>query len=194
MRSRPGLAQPDLQFHFAPAYFVDNGDGEYDGHAITMGPALVGPRSRGRLRLRSADPTAKPRIQTNSLAEPDDVAALVAGTRRAREVAAAEPFASVLGREIFPGPEIESDEDLAADLRRRVELLYHPVGTCKMGSDEAAVVDPELRVRGVEGLRVVDASIMPTIVSGNTNAPTIAIAERGADLILGKAPARTGAG
>ena len=189
VRSRAGLAQPDLQFHFAPAYFVDNGDGEYDGHAITMGPALVGPRSRGRLRLRSADPTDKPRIQTNSLAEAEDVAALVAGTRRAREIAAAEPFASVLGREIFPGPDVESDEDLAADLRRRVELLYHPVGTCKMGSDEAAVVDPELRVRGVEGLRVVDASIMPKIVSGNTNAPTIAIAERGADLILDKTPA-----
>jgi len=188
VRSRPGLAQPDLQFHFAPAYFVENGDREYDGHAITMGPALVGPRSRGWLRLRSADPADKPRIQTNTLAEPEDVAALVAGTRLTREIAAAEPFASTLGRELFPGQDVESDDDLADDLRRRVELLYHPVGTCKMGSDAGAVVDPELRVRGVDGLRVVDASVFPTIPSGNTNAPTIAVAERGADLIASKPP------
>ena len=185
VRSRPGLAQPDLQFHFAPAYFVDNGFQDYEGHAITMGPALVAPRSRGWVRLRSADPTDKPQILTNSLAEPEDVAALIAGTRLTREIAAAEPFASVLGRELFPGSEIDSDEDLAEDLRRRVELLYHPVGTCRMGSDEKAVVDPELKVRGVEGLRVVDASIMPTIPSGNTNAPTIALAERAADVIAG---------
>jgi choline dehydrogenase-like flavoprotein len=188
VRSRPGLAQPDLQFHFAPAYFVDNGFEEYDGHAITMGPALVAPRSRGWVRLRSAGPTDKPRIQTNTLAEPEDVAALVAGARLCREIAAAEPFASALGRELFPGSDIDSDGDLADDLRRRVELLYHPVGTCRIGSDEEAVVDPELRVRGMDGLRVVDASVMPIIPSGNTNAPTIAIAERGADLIAGKPP------
>jgi choline dehydrogenase-like flavoprotein len=188
VRSRPGLAQPDLQFHFAPAYFVDNGFEEYDGHAVTMGPVLVAPRSRGWLRLRSADPTDSPRILTNSLAEPEDVAALVAGTRLAREIAAAEPLASVLGRQIFPGEGLGTDQDLEEDLRRRVDLLYHPVGTCRMGSAEDAVVDPELRVRGLEGLRVVDASVMPTVVSGNTNAPTIAIAEKGADLIKGKVP------
>ncbi|HMJ72489.1 MAG TPA: GMC family oxidoreductase N-terminal domain-containing protein [Solirubrobacterales bacterium] len=192
VRSRPGLAQPDLQFHFAPAYFVDNGFQEYDGHAITMGPALVAPRSRGWVRLRSGDPADKPRILTNSLAEPEDVAALVAGTRLTREIAAAEPFASALGRELFPGADIGSDEDLADDLRRRVELLYHPVGTCRMGADEDAVVDPELRVRGVDGLRVVDASVMPIIPSGNTNAPTIAVAERAADLIAGKPLLRDG--
>jgi choline dehydrogenase-like flavoprotein len=193
VRSRPGLAQPDLQFHFAPAYFVDNGFREYDGHAITMGPALVAPRSRGRVRLRSADPADKPRILTNSLAEPEDVAALVTGTRIARQIAAAKPFAAVLGRELFPGKDVGSDDDLAADLRRRVELLYHPVGTCRMGSDDEAVVDPELRVRGIDGLRVVDASVMPTIPSGNTNAPTIAAAEKGADLIAGKPPLSEGA-
>jgi len=186
VRSRSGLAQPDLQFHFAPAYFVDNGFEEYDGHAITMGPALVAPRSRGWVRLRSPDPTEKPRILTNSLAEPEDVAALVAGTRRAREIAATGPFAELLGRELFPGTEVDSDDDIAEDLRRRVELLYHPVGTCRMGSDEDSVVDPELRVRGIEGLRVVDASVMPVIPSGNTNAPTIAVAERAADAIAGK--------
>jgi choline dehydrogenase-like flavoprotein len=193
VRSKPGLAQPDLQFHFAPAYFVDNGFEEYDGHAITMGPALVGPRSRGWVRLRSADPTDKPRIQTNSLADPDDVAALVAGARLAREIAASEPFASVLGRELLPGADVGGDDDLAEDLRNRVELLYHPVGTCRMGSDEDAVVDPELRVRGVDGLRIADASVFPLIPSGNTNAPTIAVAERAADIIAGKPPLRDGA-
>jgi choline dehydrogenase len=188
VRSKPGLAQPDLQFHFAPAYFVDNGFQEYEGHAITMGPALVAPRSRGWVRLRSTDPTDKPRILTNSLAEPEDVAALVAGTRLAREIAAAEPFTSELGRELLPGPDIDSDEAIVDDLRNRVELLFHPVGTCRMGSDEDAVVDPELRVRGVAGLRVADASIFPIIPSGNTNAPTIAVAERAADVIAGKPP------
>jgi choline dehydrogenase-like flavoprotein len=188
VRSQPGLAQPDLQFHFAPAYFVDNGFDEYDGHALTMGPALIAPRSRGRISLRSADPSAKPRILTNSLAEPEDVAALVAGARLAREIAAAGPLSEVLGRELFPGAEVSSDEDLATDLRRRVELLYHPVGTCRIGAGEDAVVDPQLRVRGVEGLRVADASVMPTIPAGNTNAPTIAVAERAADLIAGRPP------
>lgn len=191
IRSRPGLAQPDLQFHFAPAYFVDNGFEDYDGHAITMGPVLVAPRSRGWLRLRSADPADKPRILTNSLAEPEDVAALIAGTRLAREIAAAGPLASVVGREVFPGGDLSTDGDLEEDLRRRVDLLYHPVGTCRMGSDDRSVVDPELRVRGLDGLRVVDASVMPTIPSGNTNAPTIAVAERGADLIKGAPPLRT---
>jgi choline dehydrogenase-like flavoprotein len=183
VRSRRGLAQPDLQFHFAPAYFVNHGFDEYDGHAVTLGPVLVAPRSRGWVRLRSADPGAKPRILTNTLAEPEDVAALVAGTRVAAEIAATEPFATTLGRRMLPAEGVDTDGDLAADLRRRVDLLYHPVGTCRMGSGEDAVVDPELRVRGIEGLRVVDASVMPTITSGNTNAPTIMIAERAADLI-----------
>jgi choline dehydrogenase len=183
VRSRPGLPAADLQFHFAPAYFVDNGFQKYDGHAITMGPALISPRSRGWVRLRSADPAAKPRILTNSLDEPEDVQALVAGVRLTREIAACEPLSSVLAAELFPGERVQGDEDLVDDLRHRVDLLYHPVGTCRMGSDEKAVVDPELRVRGVDGLRVVDASIMPLIPGANTNAPTIMLAERAADLI-----------
>ncbi|HET7120728.1 MAG TPA: GMC family oxidoreductase N-terminal domain-containing protein [Solirubrobacterales bacterium] len=183
VRSRPGLPAPDLQFHFGPAYFVDNGFQEYDGHAVTMGPVMVKPRSRGWVRLRSADPAAKPRILTNSLAEPEDVEALVSGVHLARRIAAQKPFAEVLGRELFPGPDLDGDEALAEDLRRRVELLYHPVGTCRMGGDGDAVVDPELRVRGLRGLRVVDASVMPLIPGGNTNAPTIMVAEKAADLI-----------
>jgi choline dehydrogenase len=185
VRSRPGLPAPDLQFHFAPAYFNDNGFDEFDGHAFTIGPVLITPKSRGVLELRSADPGAKPRIVTNSLAEPEDVQALVNGMRLARDMAAAEPLAGAVAREIFPGPGVDSDDDLAADLRRRVELIYHPVGTCRMGSGDDAVVDAALRVRGAEGLRVADASIMPLIPGGNTNAPTIMVGERAADLIRG---------
>jgi choline dehydrogenase-like flavoprotein len=183
VRSRPGLPGPDLQFHFGPAYFADNGFEEYDGHAISFGPVLVKPKARGWVRLRSADPAAKPRILTNSLSETDDLDALVAGVRLAREIAAEGPLAEVVGRELFPGSEVDTEEAIAADARRRCELLYHPVGTCRMGTGEDAVVDPELRVRGLERLRVVDASVMPLIVSGNTNAPTIMIAEKAADLI-----------
>jgi choline dehydrogenase-like flavoprotein len=191
VRSRPGLPAPDLQFHFAPAYFNNNGFDEFEGHAFTLGPVLVMPKSRGSIRLRSSDPADKPRIVTNSLSEPEDVRALVAGMRVAREIAAAGPLAEATAREIFPGPGVDSDEDLEADLRRRVELIYHPVGTCKMGSSDAAVVDAELRVRGVEGLRVADASIMPVIPGGNTNAPAIMVGERAADLIRGATPAAT---
>ncbi|HET7588894.1 MAG TPA: GMC family oxidoreductase N-terminal domain-containing protein [Solirubrobacterales bacterium] len=183
IRSRPGLPAPDLQFHFAPAYFVDNGFEEYDGHAITSGPVLVKPKSRGWVRLRSADPGAKPRILTNSLAADEDVEALRAGVERAREIAAAGPLAEVVGRELFPGPEVDTDAAIAADIRRRAELLYHPVGTCRIGGGDDAVVGPDLRVRGLEGLRVADASVMPVIPSGNTNAPTIMLAEKAADLI-----------
>jgi choline dehydrogenase-like flavoprotein len=185
VRSSPQLIEADLQFHFGPAYFVENGFAEYDGHALTFGPVLISPRSRGFVELASPDPHAKPRIVTNSLAEQQDVAALVAGVRLAREIAATEPLAEACGSELFPGAEVKADADLELDARRRVELLYHPVGTCRMGSDDDAVVDPELRVRGVDALRVIDASVMPQIVAGNTNAATSVIADKGADLILG---------
>ena len=174
---------PDLQFHLAPAYFAENGFEESDEHAFTMGPVLVAPKSRGRVWLRSADPSAKPAILGNHLTERVDVDAIVHGIKLARELAATEPLASATGREIYPGAGVHSDEQIAADARQRVELLYHPVGTCRMGTGDDAVVDPELRVSGVEGLRVVDASVMPTITRGNTNAPTYMIAEKGADLI-----------
>jgi choline dehydrogenase-like flavoprotein len=187
VRTRPGLPAADVQFHFAPAYFVDHGADEFDGHALTTGPTLITPRSRGWLRLRSSNPGDKPRILTNTLAEAEDVAAMVAGMRRAREILAAEPMGSVVRREIFPGPGVQGDDDLEADLRSRVELLYHPVGTCRMGTDENAVVDEHLRVRGVDGLRIADASIIPVIPGGNTNAPVIMIGERAADLIRGHA-------
>jgi choline dehydrogenase len=192
VRSRPGLPAADLQYHFAPAYFVDNGAEEFDGHAFTMGPVLVSPKSRGEIRLAAADPVAKPRIITNTLSEPEDLAALVTGVELAREIAGAEPLRAVRGREIYPGAEIRDDADVEDFVRRSVELLYHPSGTCRMGGADA-VLDPELRVRGIEGLRVVDASVFPIVPGGNTNAPTIMVAERAADLIKGRvtAPATT---
>jgi choline dehydrogenase len=183
-------AAPDLQFHLAPAYFNEHGFVTYDKHAFSIGSVLVAPRSRGEIKLRSADPAAKPAIQGNYLTEEADVQALVHSAKLGRELAATEPLAGITGKELLPGAEITSDEALAEDIRNRIELLYHPVGTCRMGTGDDAVVDPQLRVRGLENLRVVDASIMPRITRGNTNAPTYMIAEKAADLIKHGASAR----
>jgi choline dehydrogenase-like flavoprotein len=139
--------------------------------------------------LRSADPADKPRILTNSLSEPDDVASMVAGMELAREIASQSALAEVTVRELKPGAEFEGRDELGAALRQRLELIYHPVGTCRMSdTSDDAVVDSELRVHGLEALRVVDASVMPVIPGGNTNAPTIMVAERASDLIRGRAP------
>ncbi len=187
-RTRGGLPAPDIQFHMGAAYFEDHGAEEYDGHCMVIAPVLVSPKARGRVWLRSADPTAKPRILTNSLSEPEDVESMVAGMRLAREIAGQEPLRQTLVKELKPGPSTVDRNELEADLRRRLMLIYHPVGTARMSdTHEQAVVDSKLRVHGLEGLRVIDASVMPTIVGGNTNAPTIMIAERGADLIRGRA-------
>ena len=184
VRTRTGLPAADVEIHFAPAYFNDHGFDEYDGEALSMGPTLLKPKSRGHVRLRSADPAAKPQILGNHLTEDDDMASLLAGVKKSREIAACGPLAEVVGEELFPGPGVQSDAELEDHIRARVELVYHPVGTCRMGSDDEAVLDPELRVRGVDGLRVVDASVFPTIPGGNTQAPTIMVAEKAADLIL----------
>jgi choline dehydrogenase-like flavoprotein len=194
VRTRPGLPAPDIQFHMGGLYFEDHGQEEFEGHAMTIAPVLVSTRSRGAVWLRSADPLDKPRILTNSLAEPEDVESLVAGMELAREIAAEPPLAELVTREIKPGPDVTDRDGLEADLRRRLMLLYHPVGTCRMSDGgEDAVVDSELRVHGIGGLRVVDASVMPTIPGGNTNAPTIMIAERASDLIRGREPAAVAA-
>jgi choline dehydrogenase-like flavoprotein len=189
IRTRPGLPAADVQLLFGPVYYHEHGFDAIDDHAFSLAAALLTPRSRGRLRLRSADPDAKPDLVGNHLAKPEDLASLIAGFRKLREIGRTEPLNSVRGRELVPGEEVESDSEIEAFLRRETELLYHPVGTCRMGSDEGAVVDPQLRVRGVDGLRVADASVMPTITGGNTNAPTIMIGEKAADLIRGGAPA-----
>lgn len=183
-RSRPGLAAADLQYHMGAAFYEDHGAETYEGHCIVIAPALISPRARGQVWLRSADPTAKPRIITNSLSEPEDVDSLVAGMKLAREIAGESPLRDVVLKELKPGSEVTDRAELEADLRRRLMLIYHPVGTCRMSDHgEDAVVDGELRVHGITGLRVIDASVMPTIPGGNTNAPTIMIAEKASDLI-----------
>ena len=184
-RTRESLDAPDMQLYCLPALFVD--EGLVPGHApgVSLAASLQKPVSRGHVALVSPDPTAKPLIVHNYFAESEDLRAQVAGVRLAMEIAATEPFAGCLA-EPWHVPASSSDEDLAAFIRARMQTHYHPVGTCKMGIDDLAVVDPDLRVRGVEGLRVVDASIMPKIPRGNTNAPTIAVAERAADLIRGR--------
>lgn len=183
VRSSRAGPEPDLQFHFAPTYFADHGFTAYDGHAYTTGPLLLSPASRGWVRIRDADPSSKPEIVGNHLSAPEDLALLVEGVRIGREIFASRAFAPVRETELLPGPDLQSDADLGKFIRRRVELLYHPVGTCRMGDGDGAVVDPRLKVRGVKGLRVADASVMPRIVSGNTNAPTIMIATRAARMI-----------
>jgi len=194
VRTRPGLPAPDIQFHMGAAYYEDHGAETYEGHCAVIAPVLVSPAARGQVWLRSADPADKPCIITNTLSSAEDVESLVAGMHLAREIAAREPLAQVVLKELKPGPGFSERADLEADLRRRLMLIYHPVGTARM-SDTApdAVVDSQLRVHGLQGLRVVDASVMPVIPRGNTNAPTIMIAERAADLIRGRAPAAAGA-
>ena len=190
VRTRPGLPAADIQFHIAGVYFEKHGAEEYDGSCCGYAPTLLTPKARGSVTLRSADPLDKPRIVTNLLTEPEDVASMVAGMKLAQQMMDSEPMRSKVVKRIHPDPgQMEGgDEDVEEALRERVELIYHPVGTCRMGAtdDEDAVVDPELRVRGLAGLRVVDASIMPVIPGGNTNAPTIMVAERAADLIKGR--------
>ena len=185
-RTRPGLPAADVQFHMGGAYFEDHGAETYDGHAIVLGPTLLSPKSRGRVWLKSSDPTAKPHILTNSLEHPDDVDSMIAGMELARKITAESPLKDVIVKEIKPGPDSTSRADLEADLRKRMFLIYHPTGTCRMSdSHDEAVVDSQLRVHGLQGLRVVDASIMPTVTGGNTNATVTVIAEKAADLIRG---------
>ncbi len=186
-RTRGGLPAADVQFHMGAAYFEDHGAETYDGHCMVIAPVLISPRARGQVWLRSADPAAKPRIITNTLSEADDVESMIAGMQLAREIAAQEPLREVVVRELKPGGQTSDRQELEADLRRRLMLIYHPVGTARMSdTHELAVVDSRLRVHGLRDLRVIDASIMPTITGGNTNAPTMMIAERGAEMIRGR--------
>lgn len=183
VRTTGASSEPDIQFHFGPTYFADHGFTPFDGNAFTTGPLLLNPASRGWVRIRDADPAAAPEIVGNHLTEAQDVPPLLEGIGIAREIFAQAAFEPVRGPELLPGPEVRTREDLTSFLRERVELLYHPVGTCRMGREGQAVVDPRLRVHGIDGLRVADASVMPTVTSGNTNAPTIMIGTRAADLV-----------
>ena len=183
IRSRDGLAAPDLELIFAPAYFMEHGDANPPGHGFTVGTVLLRPESRGTVTLRSADAGDAPLIRPNYLAARSDVDTLIAGARAARRVVASDAFAAYRGAEVWPGANVVADGDLAQFVREKSETLYHPVGTCKMGADPMAVVDQDLRVRGLQGLRVADASIMPTIIGGHTHAPAVMIGEKAAELI-----------
>jgi len=187
--SRKGERRPDIQMHFVPALLDDHGRNRLPGDGYTLHACPLRPKSRGRIRLKSADPRQPPAIHANYLSDPYDVDMMVECVRIAREILGQPAFKPFRGHEILPGAEHHDRKSILEFIRTKAETIYHPVGTCRMGSDNTAVVDPELRVRGVEGLRVIDASIMPTLVSGNTNAPTIMIAEKAADMILGKGQA-----
>ena len=188
VKSRPDLEIPDLQIHYVNAPMMDHGRKKADRHGFTAHVCLLRPESRGHIALRSADPLDAPLIQPNYLASQNDLHAMREGVKILRNVFAQKAFDPYRGPELMPGITVQTDEQIENFIRRYSETIYHPVGTCKMGHDEMAVVDQELRVRGVEGLRVVDASVMPTLVGGNTNAPTIMIAEKASDMILGLDP------
>jgi choline dehydrogenase-like flavoprotein len=194
LRTRDDLPAPDVQFHMVSKMYEQDGLVPPPAHGFTLGVCVLKPRSRGQVAILSPDPTTKPFIVHNYLAEPEDMRSAVAGMRMVFEIAATEPLARY-AQTPHGMPASDSDADLEAHIRHTAQTIYHPTSTCRMGVDELAVVDPELRVRGARALRVVDASIFPSVPRGNTNAPTIAMAERAADLIRGRAPlsARTAA-
>jgi choline dehydrogenase len=172
-----------VQFHFIPAYVVDHGRVKMKGNGVTLHACCLRPESHGDIRLASKNFADPPHIDPNYLASRNDLNVLIAGIRKAREILAASPFRPYLGHERFPGASARSDAELEAFIRTSAETEYHPVGTCRMGNDPLAVVDERLRVRGIACLRVADCSIMPTLVSGNTNAPAIMIGEKAAAMI-----------
>jgi len=180
---------PDIQLHFLPAYVVDHGMMRIPGYGVCLYSNLLRPRSRGTVRLQSSTPDAHPLIDPNYLADPYDQRMAVEGLKLAREVMAAPAMRPFLANERMPGQKMQSDQDLSSYVREWGKTDYHPVGTCKMGTDKMSVVTPDLRVVGVEGLRVCDSSIMPNEISANTNAPTIMVAEKAADLVLAAAGA-----
>lgn len=190
IRSRAGVKWPDIQYHFLPAAIAYDGRDLVTAHGFQAHAGSMRSRSRGRIALRSADPFAPPSILFNYMSHPDDWEEMRACVRLTREIFAQPAFDRYRGREISPGDEVSSDAEIDAFIRRRVESAYHPCGTCRMGAadDAGAVVDPALSVIGVEGLRIADTSIIPTITTGNLNAPAIMIGEKASDLILGRQP------
>ena len=189
LRSRPDLDRPDLQVHTVLAIMQDHGKLQVEKDGFTFHVCQLRPESRGKVGLKSADPMDDPAISANYLSTEEDRRALREGVKMMREVARQPALAPYICAEFAPGPAVQTDAELDAWIRRSAETIYHPVGTCRMGAagDPMAVVDDQCRVWGLKGLRVVDASVMPTLVGGNTNAPTIMIAEKVSDAILGRA-------
>ncbi|MDD3785860.1 MAG: GMC oxidoreductase, partial [Hydrogenophaga sp.] len=183
IRSTPDEPIPDLQLHLVVGKLIDHGRQTVFGHGYSCHVCVLRPRSRGTLRLASPDPQVAPLIDPAFLSDPDDVARLVRGFRLMRELLSQPALAALGGRESAESAEALSGAQIEQFVRRHADTIYHPVGTCRMGPGPDAVVDARLRVHGVAGLRVVDASIMPSVVGGNTNAPTIMIAEKAADMI-----------
>ena len=186
MKTEENLDLPDIQMHFIGALLKDHGKTKPDQHCFSNHVCVLRPESRGYIALKSLDPNVQPLIQPNYLSAQKDLDVMVKGVKMSREVINQKAFDQYRGAELNPGPDVQTDKEIEEFVRANAETIYHPVGTCKMGNDEFAVVDDKLRVRGVENLRVVDASVMPTLIGGNTNAPTIMIADKISDHILGK--------
>ncbi len=192
VKSSPEMEYADLELSFRPMTFAYTASGVvavHDYNAVSGSVYRVRPKSRGHVALRSADPMSDPAIHPNFLSDPEDVAASISGIRQLRRILGAAPMAERLRDELVPGAEVETDEQLTDYMEREGHCAFHPAGTCKMGQDDMAVVDERLRVRGIGRLRVIDASIMPVVTSGNTNAPAIMIGEKGADMVRADAVA-----
>ncbi len=190
VRTATARERPDLQLYFAPAYYIEHGFKRPPGYGFSLGVCLLHPHSRGEITLRSRDPRQPPSIQPRYLEDAADLPPLLEGIRLVRRIAHASAFDAFRGVERLPGSHVVAEEELIADIRNRLETLYHPAGTCKMGRDALSVVNPRLQVHGTRGLRVVDASIMPELVGGNTNAPVLMIAEKAVDRMLERSPPR----
>jgi len=188
IRSRAGLKYPDIQYHFLAGGIAYDGSSAVEGHAFQVHLGANKPKSRGWMQLRSADPAAPPVLVFNYLSEKEDRATFCRALRLTREILAQPALDPYRGRELSPGPDVASDDEIEAWVAETAATAYHPSGTCRMGVDEMAVVDPECRVRGIDSLRVVDSSVMPALTNGNINAPTIMIAEKAADHIAGRGP------
>ncbi|MDA7819089.1 GMC family oxidoreductase N-terminal domain-containing protein [Gammaproteobacteria bacterium] len=184
IRSRNDITVPDIQLHFAPGMVVDHGRESVWGTGLSCHTCLLRPKSRGEVTLQSADPTDDPKIDPKFLSHPDDMRDMVAGYKKMMKVMNKEPLSKYTSGHVQRPVDLDNDEDIEQAIREDADTVYHPVGTCKMGSDEMSVVNERLKVHKVSGLRVIDASIMPTLVGGNTNAPTIMIGEKASDMIL----------
>ena len=184
IRSRNDITVPDIQLHFAPGMVVDHGRESVWGTGLSCHTCLLRPKSRGEVTLQSADPTDDPKIDPKFLSHPDDMRDMVAGYKKMMKIMNKEPLSKYTSGHVQRPVDLDNDEDIEQAIREDADTVYHPVGTCKMGSDEMSVVNERLKVHRVSGLRVIDASIMPTLVGGNTNAPTIMIGEKASDMIL----------